>query len=84
LQKPHQEASLKILFRFVIVLVAGIVLARKANPALAALRVDARNDMLVGAVALVGFVLAWLKAPALDSWIAIGIAIYIGMPPPGA
>lgn len=69
----------KVAFKSVIVVLATRALARRGNPALDALRVDARNDLLVGALALVGFVLARWKMPAVDSWLAVGMAIYVGL-----
>jgi cation diffusion facilitator family transporter len=51
---------------------------RGRGPALRALSVDARNDVLVGAVAIVGFVGVRLGYPALDAWLTIPLALYIG------
>jgi ferrous-iron efflux pump FieF len=68
----------KVLFKGTIVVLARRALARHGNPALAALQVDARNDVLVGAVALGGVALARVGAPAVDSILAIGVSIYVG------
>lgn len=68
----------KIVFKGTIAALASRALARRANPALDALRVDARNDVLVGSVALVGYALARWQMPAVDSVLAIVIAIYVG------
>lgn len=68
----------KIAFKGVIVGLSTKALAARRNPALEALRVDARNDLLVGAVALVGFLLARWRLPAVDAWLAVAIAIYVG------
>lgn len=69
----------KIVFKAAIVGLAGRALSRRENPALAALRVDARNDVLVGGVALIGFAVARWQLPAIDAWLAIAIAIYVGL-----
>lgn len=69
----------KIGFKGVIVVLSGRALARRGNPALAALRVDARNDVLVGGVALVGFALARWRLPAIDAGLAIALALYVGL-----
>jgi ferrous-iron efflux pump FieF len=42
-----------------------------------ALRVDARNDALVGSVALAGFGLARAGLPAVDPVLAVGVAVYV-------
>ena len=69
----------KVVFKGAIVALASRALARRENPALAALRVDARNDILVGGLALAGFAVARWQLPAIDAWLAIAIAIYIGL-----
>ncbi len=85
----HAEAELdwpvaavftaKIAFKSAIVAFAGRTLRRRENPALSALRVDARNDVLVGGVSLAGFMLARWRLPAVDAWLAIAIGIYVGL-----
>lgn len=59
---------------------AGIFLAARGGrgPALRALAVDARNDCLVGAVAVLGFVGARLGPATLDAWLTLPLAVYIG------
>ncbi len=69
----------KLVFKGIVFVLTGRALARRDNPALSALRVDARNDLLVSGLALFGFVLARWQLPEIDSWLAIGIAIYIGL-----
>lgn len=69
----------KVIFKATILGLAHRALRRRQNPALDALRVDARNDVLVGGVAIAGFALARLHMPALDAWLAIGIAIYVAL-----
>ncbi|WP_236519504.1 cation diffusion facilitator family transporter [Sandaracinus amylolyticus] len=68
----------KVVFKGAISMLASRALARRANPALDALRVDARNDVLVGSVALIGYALARWQMPSVDSVLAIVIAIYVG------
>jgi cation diffusion facilitator family transporter len=70
--------ALKVGFKLAIVWLAGAALRQRANPALDALRVDARNDVLVGSAALLGFGLARAGLPAIDAGLAIAIAIYVG------
>jgi ferrous-iron efflux pump FieF len=65
----------KVLFKAII-----FVFARrraKYSPALQALAVDARNDVLVSGVAIVGFFAAGFGLPMLDAWLALPIALWI-------
>ena len=48
------------------------------GPAVRALAVDARNDMLVGAVAVIGFFAARFGARSLDAGLALPLALWIG------
>jgi ferrous-iron efflux pump FieF len=48
------------------------------SPALRALAVDARNDVLVASVALVGFFAARYGWPGWDAWLSIPIGAWIG------
>lgn len=48
------------------------------TPALRALAVDARNDIGVGLVAVVGFLAARYGLPALDAWLTLPLALWIG------
>ncbi|MBX3459883.1 MAG: cation transporter [Planctomycetes bacterium] len=50
----------------------------KSRPALRALAVDARNDVLVGLLAVTGFFGATLGFEMLDAWLALPIALWIG------
>lgn len=50
----------------------------KSRPALRALAVDARNDVLIGLLAVVGFFAASYGIPTLDAWLALPVAIWIG------
>lgn len=69
--------SSKVLFKLAIVAIAGRLLRRGRNSALSALRMDARNDVLVGSLAIVGLALDRLGLPRIDPLLSIGIAIYI-------
>jgi cation diffusion facilitator family transporter len=48
------------------------------GPAVRALAVDARNDVLVGTVAVIGFIGMELGLPELDAWLTLPLAVYIG------
>ncbi len=48
------------------------------SPALNALRIDAQNDVAVGAVAVAGFFAARYGWLGLDAWLAIPVALWIG------
>lgn len=50
----------------------------KQSPALRALMVDARNDVLVALIAIAGFFAARYGMPTLDAWLALPIALWIG------
>lgn len=69
--------SIKIVFKSAIAVLATRALRTRANPALDALRVDARNDVLVGGVSIIGFLLARFEWPAIDAGLAILIAVYV-------
>jgi ferrous-iron efflux pump FieF len=49
----------------------------KRSPALKALAVDARNDVLITLVAVAGFFGALAGMPTLDAWLALPIALWI-------
>jgi cation diffusion facilitator family transporter len=66
--------GLKVLFRGAILLGAR----GKVGAVYEALAADARNDLLLGAVAVLGFLGAKLGAAALDAWLAIPVGLYIG------
>ena len=68
----------KVVFKGTIVLVAMNMARRHSNPALDALRIDARNDVLVGTVAVIGFVVARAGLPSIDAGLAIAVSIYVG------
>ncbi|HEU5073959.1 MAG TPA: cation diffusion facilitator family transporter [Polyangiaceae bacterium] len=52
-------------------------LASAIQPAMKALAIDARNDMLTSGVAIAGFVAARYGATQLDAWLALPLAILI-------
>lgn len=67
----------KVFFKLTIVGIAGRLLRRGRNSAISALRMDARNDVLVGSLAILGLVLDRLGLPRIDPLLSIGIALYI-------
>lgn len=67
----------KVVFKAAIFTVATRATRTASNPVLAALRVDARNDVLVGLVALAGFALVTAGLPAVDAWLAVVVALYV-------
>lgn len=68
----------KVVFRGLVFWLASSRNVRK-NPAIAALCVDARNDVLVSGLALIGLLFAWLGLPAVDAWLAIAIGVYVAL-----
>jgi ferrous-iron efflux pump FieF len=68
----------KVVFKALIAWIAQVRLRLRRNPALKALQMDARNDMLIGLLALIGFGLSRIGLPRIDAALAVGIAIYIG------
>lgn len=69
--------AIKVLFKALIAALAGRGLRRERSAALTALRVDARNDMLAGLLALLGFAVARAGLPRIDAGMAVGFALYI-------
>ncbi|PRQ08091.1 cation diffusion facilitator family transporter [Enhygromyxa salina] len=57
---------------------ANILHERAQSPAVRALAIDARNDVLVCSLALVGFLAARYGWSAWDAWLAIPAGIWIG------
>lgn len=70
--------ALKIVAKATVSALAGRQHRRVASPALRALQVDARNDVLVGLLAVLGFFGARYGYPGLDAWLALPIGLYIG------
>jgi len=66
----------KVAFKLVIWLVARRY-ASKVQPAMKALAIDARNDMLTSSAAIAGFVAARYGATQLDAWLALPLAALI-------
>jgi cation diffusion facilitator family transporter len=52
--------------------------AKRRGPAFSALLVDARNDCVVGVVAVLGFWGARLGTPEVDAWLALPASLWIG------
>jgi len=78
--RPELGASLLALFvgkGLVKAVVFGLS-RRGKSPALRALSVDARNDVGVALVAILGFLAARYRAPVLDAWLALPLAAWIG------
>ena len=67
----------KVVFKVAVVALASQFVARRRSPALAALRMDARNDVLVGSLALLGLILERAGLPRVDPALALGVAVYI-------
>lgn len=67
----------KVGFKLGVLVLAARATRRQRHPTLDALSVDARNDVLVGTVALAGFGLARVGLQELDAWLAIGVALYV-------
>lgn len=62
-----------------VVIKVGIFVAARPSkgPALRALAVDARNDILVGTLSLLGLGAAELGHPGIDPWLALPLGLYI-------
>lgn len=78
--QPKLEDILLVLFAIKVVFKAGLfwVAHKGRTPALRAISVDARNDLLVGVVAAAGFLGARAGTPSLDSWLALPLGVWIG------
>lgn len=68
----------KIAFKGTIALLGWRMLKGGAGPGVAALTVDARNDVLINSVALAGFFGARAGWPQLDAWLAFPTVLWIG------
>jgi ferrous-iron efflux pump FieF len=64
----------KAAFKACILLVAS---RHRGSPAMKALKVDARNDVLVSVLAIGGVIAARQGWPTLDAWLALPVAAYI-------
>lgn len=82
--RPELDLPLLAIFGLKVVVKAAIALytrarqRERASPALRALFVDARNDVAVGLVAVVGFFVARYGWPSLDAWLAIPVGLWVG------
>jgi cation diffusion facilitator family transporter len=82
--EPDLQWPLAALFAGKLIAKGGIALfglsliRRGAGPGIKALTTDARNDVLVNSLALVGFFGARSGWPALDAWLALPTALWIG------
>ncbi|MEZ4272252.1 MAG: cation diffusion facilitator family transporter [Myxococcota bacterium] len=69
---------LKLLGRFVI-MIAARPRQKSQSSVMAALRMDARNDVLVSLLALGGFMAARYGMPSLDMWLALPVGAWVGV-----
>lgn len=70
--------GIKAAFKAGVATVAKRALRSYEAPAVRALFVDARNDVLVGGLSILGFLAARYGWPKLDAWLALPLALYIG------
>jgi cation diffusion facilitator family transporter len=70
--------AVKVVFKSGIALAAAAQNRRRASPAVGALAVDARMDVAVGLLAVVGYFAALFGRPGLDAWLAVPVALWIG------
>jgi cation diffusion facilitator family transporter len=70
--------AVKAVFKSGFMVLARSHYQRNGSPALHALEIDARNDSLVGILALVGFFAARYGSPGWDAWLAMPLALWIG------
>lgn len=68
----------KLVFKACIGLLGWRMLKRGAGPGIAALTIDARNDVLINSLALIGFFAARHGLPQLDAWLAFPTVAWIG------
>lgn len=69
--------TLKVLGKSVISVTALRAYRESGSPAVRALQVDARNDVLVGVLAILGFFAARYGWVGLDAWLALPVAAWI-------
>lgn len=69
----------RVLLRGAVLAAATVLRRRSRSPALSALLVDARNDVLVSLLALVGFFAARYGHPTLDAWLALPLGVWVGL-----
>lgn len=82
-QRPNMHAALAVIFgakviaKIAIMLLAGRHHRNSGSPALHALEIDARNDVLMGVLSLVGFFAARYGWAGWDAWLALPVACWI-------
>ena len=69
--------TLKVLGKSVISVTALRAYRESGSPAVRALQVDARNDVLVGVLTILGFFAARYGWVGLDAWLALPVAAWI-------
>ena len=67
----------KTVFKSFVFVLSSRARKRTRSPAMKALAVDARNDVLVSLLAIGGFFAARSGFPTLDSWLALPVALWI-------
>lgn len=79
--RVEPEFPLLAVFLTKVLLKGGIFLGafRRTGAVFEALAADAKNDLLVGAVAVVGFVGARFGMLSIDAWLSIPVGIYIAL-----
>lgn len=80
--KLHWVVALAFLLKLVAKGAIGLVATRQQrshpSPVTQAIRVDARNDVAVSGLALLGFLAARFGHPSVDAWLALPVAAWIG------
>jgi ferrous-iron efflux pump FieF len=70
----------KVAIKLVFVKLASNAALLRSNATLRAFRVDAASDAVVGVVSLLGLAGAtWGGVPSLDAWLALPVAVWIGV-----
>lgn len=67
----------KSVFKSAIFVFSSATFRRTRSPAMKALAVDARNDVMVSVLAITGFFGVQAGYPALDAWLALPVAVWI-------
>lgn len=69
----------KLVAKAAIVVAASGHRGTRASPVARAIRIDARNDVAVSGLAILGFFSARYGHPSVDAWLAIPVAVWIGV-----
>jgi cation diffusion facilitator family transporter len=69
--------AIKVVFKLGIFGFSSKAWRNTGSPAMRALRVDARNDVLVSSLAIGGFFAARAGIPEIDAWLALPVAAWI-------